>query len=55
MSAVINFFFKISIGSCKFMQLVIICKQICVHGFDWSTNTILLKIDLHLRYTMMDV
>ena len=28
--------YKITIGSCKCMQLAIICKYICVHGFDWS-------------------
>ena len=41
-------FFKITIGSCKFMQLAFSCKYICVHGFDWSTNPILLKIDIHV-------
>ena len=37
------------------MQLSIICKYICVHGFNWSTIIILLKIDINLRYTMMHV
>ena len=41
--------------SCKFMQLAIFCKYICAHGFDWSTNPFLLKIDIHVRYTMMHV
>ena len=42
MSEIINFF-KITTGSCKFMQLAFFCKYICVHGFDWSTNSISLK------------
>ena len=33
----------------------IVCKYICVHVFHWSTNPILLKIDIHVRYTMMHV
>ena len=37
------------------MQLAIIYKDICVHGFDWSLNMILLKVDIHLRFTMMHV
>ena len=37
------------------MQLAIFCKYICVHGFDGSTNSILLKVDKHVRYTMMHV
>ena len=48
-------FVNINIGSCIFMQLAIICKYIYVHGFDWSTNTNLLKIDIHVRYTMLQV
>ena len=30
-------------------------KLICMHVFDWSANTILLKIDIHVRFTMMHV
>ena len=30
-------------------------KCICAHRFDWSTNPILLKIERHVRYTMMHV
>ena len=44
---------NITIGSCKFMQFAIICKYICVHGFDGSTKANLLKIDIRVRYTMM--
>ena len=29
------------------------CKNICVPGFDWSINPILLKIDVHVRFTML--
>ena len=45
----INNFFKIIISSCKCMQLEIICKYICVYGFDCSINPILLKIDIHVQ------
>ena len=32
------------------------CEYICVHGFDWSTNPILLTIDIHnMRFMMMHV
>ena len=48
-------FFKILIASCKFMQFANICKETCVHGFDRSTNPILLKIDIQVRYPMMHV
>ena len=37
------------------MQLAIFCKYICAHGFDWSTNPILLEIDIHVRYAMVHV
>ena len=47
--------FKITNGSCNFMQRAIFCKYICVNGFDWSTRPILLKIDIHVHYTMMHV
>ena len=47
--------FKITFGSCKLMQPAFLCKGICDHGFDRSTNLILLKIDIHLRYAMMHV
>ena len=30
------------------------CK-FCVHGFDWSTNPNLLKIDMHICFTMMHI
>ena len=33
MSKVIDFL-KITIGSCKFMPLAVICKYICEHSFD---------------------
>ena len=35
----------------------IICKYICGHGFDRSSyySPILLKNDIHVRYTMMHV
>ena len=46
---------KYIIGSRKFMQLAIFCEYICVHGYDLSTNPILLKIDLHVRFVMMHV
>ena len=39
----------------KFKQLASFCDYICVHGFDESTNPILLKIDVHIHYTMMHV
>ena len=26
-----------------------------VHGFDWSTNSILMKIDIHVRFMKMHV
>ena len=42
---------KQNIDSGKFMQLAINCKYTCVHGFDWSTDPILLKIDVHVRFT----
>ena len=48
--------FKITIGSCKFMQLAILCKYICAHGFDCVyTNPVLPKFDIYVRYTMMHV
>ena len=47
--------FNITIGSCNFMQLAIICKYICEHRFEWSINLILLKIDIHVWYTMTHV
>ena len=31
-----EWFLEIRIASCKLMQFMIICKWICVHGFDWS-------------------
>ena len=37
------------------MQLVIFCEYICVHGYDWSTNPILLEIDIHVRFMMTHV
>ena len=37
MSEIIDLF-KITIGSCKFMQLAIFCKCICVQGFDLFRN-----------------
>ena len=37
------------------MQFAFFCKYIYAHGFDSSTNPILLKIDIHVRYTMMYV
>ena len=54
MSAIIDLF-EITIGSCKFMQLMIFCKYICVHDFGWSTNPILLKIDILVCHTMIHV
>ena len=48
-------FLKITIGSCKFMQLAIFCEYICVHDYDSSINPILLKIDLHVGFMMMHV
>ena len=30
------------------MQLTFFCKYFCVHGFDWSTNPFLLKIEIGL-------
>ena len=42
MSELIFFCFKINIGSCN-LCFAIFCKYICVHGFDLSTNPILLK------------
>ena len=45
MSAIIDLF-EITIGNCKFMQLMIFCKYICVHDFGLSTNSILLEIDI---------
>ena len=47
--------FKILTASCKFKQFAIICKYICVHGFDLPTNTILLRIEILLCYTMVHV
>ena len=54
MSKIIDIF-KITFGSFKLMQPAFLCKGICDHGFDRSTNLILLKIDIHLRYAMMHV
>ena len=34
-----RFFFKITIGSCKFMQRAIICKYIGEHGFEVQKST----------------
>ena len=48
-------FLEIRIESCKLMQFMIICKWICVHGFDWSTSLILLKIEIHVHCRMMHV
>ena len=48
-------FLEIQVASCKLMQFMIICKWICVHGFDWSTSLILLKIDIHVHCRMMHV
>ena len=31
------------------------CKYICVHGFDWSTDPILLKVEIVVRFTMLHV
>ena len=31
------------------------CKYICVHGFDWSTDPILLKVEKVVRFTMLHV
>ena len=53
-----QWFLETRVASCKFLQFTIICKSICVLdlvGFDWSTSPILLKIDVHVRYTMMHV
>ena len=44
--------------SCKFMQLAIICRYICVHVFLLiypQIFSILLKIDIQVRYSMMHV
>ena len=46
---------KITIVNCKFMQLSIYCKYICVHGFDSSTNSISLKIGIHVHFMIMHV
>ena len=37
------------------MQLAILWKYICAHGFASSNNPFLLEIDIHVRYTMMHV
>ena len=37
-------------SSCKLHKFAIFCKYICA-----STNPILLKIDMHVRFTMMHV
>ena len=50
-----KFNFENQIASCKFMQIKNLCKEVCAHGFDWSTNPILPKIDIHARYMMMHV
>ena len=31
------------------------CKYICVHGFDWSTDPILLKVEIVVLFTMLHV
>ena len=54
MSKIIDFL-KITIGSCKFVQLAIICEYTCEHGYDLCFNPILLKIDIHVRFMMMHV
>ena len=41
-------FKKITIDSCKFIQLAIFSKYFCVHGYDRSINPILLKIDIYI-------
>ena len=50
-------FFEILIASCKFMQLTIYCKYLCVHVFKWSANPIWLKTDMHVHvcFTIMHV
>ena len=45
MTEVIDFL-NITIDSCKFMQLTIICQKIYVYGFDRSTSPILQKIEI---------
>ena len=42
--------YKITLHTCTKLWLAI-----CVLGFDWSTSPILLKIYVHVRYTMMHV
>ena len=54
MSAIIDLF-EITIGNCKFMQLMIFCKYICVHDFGLSTNPILLEIDILVCHAMIHV
>ena len=54
MSAII-YLFEITIGNCKFMQLMIFCKYICVHDFGLSTNPILLEIDILVCHAMIHV
>ena len=41
---------KNTIGSCRFMQLAIFCKYICVHDYDWSISPSLLKVEIHARF-----
>ena len=55
MSQIIDFL-KITCGSCKFMQLSFFAN-IFVRTVltDRSTNPILLKIDIHVRFIMMHV
>ena len=43
-------FFKIIIGSCKFMQNAFFCKYIRAHGFDWFTRYIMSIIVSNCQY-----
>ena len=55
MSEKINFF-EISIGSCKLCNLPFFAnKLVCMDLTALYINQILLKIDIHVRYTMINV
>ena len=53
MSEILDFF-KITIGSSKFMQIATLQIYLC-YSSDWSTDSILLKINMHVRYAIMHV
>ena len=50
-----TWFFEILIVGSNFIQVMIFCKYIYLGAWLWLTSPILLKNDIHIRYTMMHV